>query len=802
MPEEDSIFDQINAMVAEAEEKVASPFVGRQEEMEIAEREMGACRSALRLLHITGDTGIGKSRLVVERFKGRDDLVFLRGECVSHGAPYHPFLDIIGRFTNTCTERSIPSLDDTIVGELSDTCATVTRMFKLSQGEGSVKGSRDEAFQLMNKMFFDISQKSPLVLFLDNIHWADGSSLNLLGHLAQALARNRVLIVIAQRPVDDPDHPSIKVIENIKSHGVPATNLSLGPLDPLEVLDMVENVMGIKDLPTRFIKNLYRQTGGNPMFVESVIHELLEGGKVNTGEAQWYANLDLSSLQLPQTVHDIYMNKLQKLDDGTKELLAVGSVVGPRFGVGVLQCASGLNPRSLGDGLRVLVEGNLIRQSSERGVYEFVHNDLRDMVYDANKDIRRELHGRVAECLEKSFKMGDRDAVYQLARHFARAGIPERSAFYNERAGDMAVASYAPETAITYYMKALALVQKLPEGKEKEIRLWLRMADIYENMGKVDKWSKCLQKALALARANDLKYLEGRSNLHLGNLARHRSDWDGATGYYNAAIGLLGDPKHVHFKADALRGMGYVAWREGKIEEAVKLYQECLKLAEEIKDISLMGIIYIEFGNVYSDTGQSEKAEENYVKSIKILPKVHNLPQLARAYNNLGDVYLQRGDWAKAVEHFKKAGQIAERIGNRDMMGWSLFNASEALSKGGNPDKGLEYCHGALKILDEIGDKIGVASVYRDYGIAYRFKQDWDRARDSFERSLKMMEEINSPYNLAEVCYEYGMMYKDKGEEAEAARLLERCTEIASSIGAKGLLNKLVGDAGHGGALS
>lgn len=765
-------------------------FVGREEEQETIQLALAdASDGTGQAVFVTGPPGIGKSYLVEHLFNEKEGVRFLQARCGEDDQPYEAIVKLLRKYMDIDRHK--------IYGKEAEMYDENAKKFKdisaqlSSPGEGSASGQQ-ELFASIEDALFSVAKYIPLVIFVDNLHVADASSLEYFKFLSDSIDVLPILFVGAYRDEEVDGEGVLRVMSLRTEENM--HNIPLEPLTALDVLEMVEKMLGVHDMPTLFIKRLYKETKGNPIFVREVVRTILEDKQIDRSDQYWYTKIDLGSIRLPRSLKEIILSQVKNLDHESTTVLTYGAALGEGFSGEVLERAVSMNnsisSNKVKNVLRSMASSKLLRE--EEGSYKFEYPELQQLLYDKIEN-KEGVHLALAQTLE----IMDAD-VYIIAKQFSMGGDLERTWVYQEKAGDQAVLSMAPLDAMKNFSNALTALDKVTKGKkdkaalpEEHVRLLIKHGEVAHSLGEVEVALESFSEALKLAKQTKDDDLVAKTHRKIGDTHRTRSQWDEAWNEFKASLGIVKRSNDQHGLAETLRGMGYVHWRRGEFDDAISTYSDALKYAEATKDIPLVGVILIEFGNVYNEKGELDKALRYYLKSVDILTKTKEFSELARAYNNIGDTYLQMSQWKNAVAFFKKTGAVAEKIGNKAMMGWALFNASTALAKDGDPDKAINYAEGSLKILERIGDNIGLSGVYKGFGLAYAEKKDWKKAASSFKKSIEMAEEANSPYTLAEVYLETGIFYHQKGDKKKTKEYLNKAEKISKEIGAKVLIEKV-----------
>jgi tetratricopeptide (TPR) repeat protein len=462
-------------------------FVGRQRELErltAAWKQTIAGGRAMFL--VGGEAGIGKTRLLAETARAvhPQGAVVLYGRCEEEiGLPYQPFAEALGRYVAACPA---PDLRD----QLGPLGGEVTRLVpglaaRVPGLDGPLRAEPEtERYRLLEAVrdfLSGISRSAPVLLLLDDLHWAAKPTLLVLRHLLRAGEEGRMLIVGTYRDSDVArDSPLAQTLADLRREPE-VERLALRGLDEGETTAFIEaaagHVLEADDLA--FAHAVYSETDGNPFFVGELLRHLAETGAVVHQERRWAIARPLAELGIPEGVREIVGRRLARLRPSANQVLSLAAVIGREFDVSLLAAAGDVARDVVLDSLEEAEEAKLVAATSGRAEhYAFAHALVRSALYEDIPSTRRlRLHRRVGEVLEAR---PDADAhITELARHFSEAaslGEVVRAVDYARRAGDRARAALAFEEAAAYYERALsclALEDQPDAGLQCELQIGL-----------------------------------------------------------------------------------------------------------------------------------------------------------------------------------------------------------------------------------------------------------------------------------------------------------------------------------------
>jgi DNA-binding CsgD family transcriptional regulator len=454
------------------------PFIGRREELAFLyrqRREAGSSRG--NLVFVSGDAGLGKSRLIAEfcRTFTYSRWRIAQGSCTEFARrPYGPILAALARVD--------PAAADLVPAE-----------------------TKQEQIDEIIARFAASSTRNALVVTIEDIHWADAATLDLLAHLGSRIRTMRILVIASFRPEDlHPDSATSAAVARI-TRSAQASRIDLAPLAGLELKTFVDEALSDVTLPERVRRELARAGEGNPFFTEELLRSAVErGGAVATRPAR----------PLPQTLRAVLLERLRPFDAGEQRVIAQAAVIGRTFGLDLLATTLQTPPERLLPTLRRARDVQLLEEV-EAKQFRFRHFLTREAIYgDFLTAQLQPLHRTVALALEDAPEQ-DR-SVEELAYHWWSAGDAVRSAHFNELAGDAAASVYAHEDAIAFYERALessslalvargALLEKIAERRialtwtEEGKATYEAAADLFRAAGNFEREAACRVHAALMA---------------------------------------------------------------------------------------------------------------------------------------------------------------------------------------------------------------------------------------------------------------------------------------------------------------
>ena len=457
---------------------IAAPLIGRDTELQIAGRALAAvCEGRGGVLLISGEPGAGKSRLVAEMRKLADNEAphWLEGRALSFGRhlSYWPFIEVVKR----CFDISEDDSEALSFGKLrngllvmfglrgTELLPYLATMLALPVGadlEERVKhldgqGLKRQVFLCMRQLFEHLAQRQPLLLLLEDWHWADQSSVELAEHLLPLVQASRLLVCFATRPEPGDTIEQVrKAAEALV--GVPLYEIQLSPLSAAQSEVLLAHLVGQTVLPATLRQQILSRTEGNPFFVEEIVRSLVsQGALVRTSDGHgWRMAKAVDQVQLPNTLQGLIVSRIDRLEDEIKQTLKLASVIGRSFFDRVLEAISE-GRQQLPEQLKALEQVELIRQklNAPEPEHIFKHALVQEAVYGSMlEESRRGIHRRVAQAIELLFADRLDEFSSLLAHHYTCAEDWVNAQAWLFRAGDLAGRMAADTEALALLRQA------------------------------------------------------------------------------------------------------------------------------------------------------------------------------------------------------------------------------------------------------------------------------------------------------------------------------------------------------------
>jgi class 3 adenylate cyclase len=447
-------------------------YVGREAERGVIERAQSEARGGARqVVLLSGDPGIGKSRLAAYAALGahREGSAVVWGSCSEDlGVPYEPWITACSELVEHAPMDVLAGVVDRHGGEVSRLARGLRRRVpEMPAPQASdPETERFLLFSAVAGLLTELSRSVPVVLVLDDFHWADGQSVALLKHIARATEQSALEVIVTYRESDlGKDHPLSALLADL--HRVPGVErIALHGLGADEVAQILAAAAGheLDEDGLELAGEIAIETGGNPFFVGEVLRSLLESGRLLYDEETGRWRVDRSSaIGLPQSVREVVERRVERLGDETRQVLTTAAVIGRSFDVELLVRLVDVGEARLLDHLEAAVAASLLDESTEEvGRFRFVHALINQTLYEALGATRRaRIHHAVGEAMEEVYGVGSDEHLGELALHWRLATVAvdrPKAAAYAARAGQQALDRLAPAEAARLFGDAVELL--------------------------------------------------------------------------------------------------------------------------------------------------------------------------------------------------------------------------------------------------------------------------------------------------------------------------------------------------------
>ncbi len=782
----------------EAAEKAGmTTYSGRDAELDqLLELYRLAMEGSGQFVTVVGDAGLGKSRLLYEFVrKIEHDGAILKGRCQAYGekVAYLPFIDLLRQsfgLTNDMTPQEMQSI---IVERIAAIDAGLDvfiplylHVLSISAGDRPLpdhlqgEDLRMAMVEALAGVITLSAQHRPTVLLLEDWHWADDASKDVLMQVAEIAASYPLLVVVTYRP----EHQASW------SHSGHHTPLHLKPLDESSSRALIASAFGAEDVSDELAAQLHARTGGNPFFLEEISRALLEEDLVGVDDGTANPTKSLETIDLPDTVQAVIRSRLHRLDYQVRKTVRIAAVIGREFPRRVL---AEIVPESddLRHALDTLRELGLIQQTQvlPEALYRFKHVLAQDVAYDSLlQHQRKALHLQVGEAIERLFPDQRDEYLDLLVHHFARAEDYRRAATYGKSAADRA-------SRIGQFTDADVLLTDVREWLEKAaeddwqrellIDVLLEHERVCENLGDRAKQQRIIDELIELLPPDDPSSKLAEVYRRQGDLHVLRRRHDEAEASLTSAMEQAKASGDAAAERRTLRSLGFLRWHQGRRKEAVALNERLLTLHRESgDDKSVVGDL-INLCNLMRDEQQYDEALEYLKQAQGVVDRIDNPSMEAYHYHSLGTIYQMTGDDEKALTYHERARDIAIEHRIPLQLSYNLMSIAHIALRQGDVERSIATYKDAIELSrrSRYGDALAKSLLV--LGDILLSLERYDEALEYLVEAADCFFRLEDAQAEAEALTKIAAIHerRDRVEEAEAAwrRIAERLDALSVS---------------------
>jgi class 3 adenylate cyclase/tetratricopeptide (TPR) repeat protein len=766
------------------------PFVDRERERAVLAASVAPVRMGFgTLVELIGEPGIGKSRLAEELRENCADMrqISLRCEQYETSTPYYafrPFLhSLLDVELNGGAEHNRAALAERLIAvdeELVPWAPLLAAPLDVDVETTPEVDDLDPSFRrarlhgVVGSLLAQLLD-SPTLLVLEDVHWMDDASSELLRHLGTQLPTRPWLTCTTRRAVGG----GFAAAEGTPP--LPALTLRLEPLPADDARTLVRAAAGDRRLSDEDLAALMERGAGNPLFLQ----ELASPDQAREAPEQ-----------MPDSVETLVATRIDGLAPGDRALLRWASVLGASFSGALIADvlegdSTAASDSEAWDRLAEFVE----RDPDVPGAFRFRHALIRDGAYEGlSYRRRRELHGRVAEVLERRTP----DAVELLSLHYYRADDKPSTWRHSLEAGRSAQAKWAHLEAAEFYERALEGAEGVRDLSHAEIaEVWEALGDCRQLAGKLESAAEAFELARALRperspEATELLFKEGTLRRELGR-------YDEAIDWYGRGLlmarHLPPGPTRNRLELELELGIAGVRFRQGEFSDCIGRATGVVSKALEVDDRLQLGIAYDLLHLVHTQQGSPERAAFRGL-ALPIFEELGDLKRQATGLNNLGIEAYYDGDWALALDVYERSRALFERIGDVASVAMAMNNIGEILSDQGRIDDAETLFRDVQEIVDSAGHR-GLSLMSRlNLGRAAARAGRFEEADELLQEALEGFREIHAASFEQEVharIAEAAVLAGDHERALSEAELAERLSDAELHPALRALLHRVRG---------
>ncbi len=809
----------------------AGELLGRANEIAIGhERILAARQGRGQIIAVSGEAGVGKSRLVdtLVQHARADGFDLISSACASYGGdiPYSVWLEPVRALLELQASDSDADRRAKLQAALAainraDDTPIVGKFLSVQMVDTAWTAGLDA--QAWQRRLFDAivaltrqrATRRPLLCAIDDAHWIDPASRELLDHLARRVDDAAIALLVAYRPeggwsgwqgMSNAVEIALSPFDRAASEALIADLLRLEDRQlPLAVRNLMERMaVGVLSSappdPTAF-----ERYWGNPFFAQERVRALIDSGVLaRDAGGQWHVTRPIESIEMPDTIHGVLMSRIDRLPEAPRRVLQVSSVIGRTFDLSLLQDVYDRpdeTAASLQRHLEHLADLGISRLESPASEevaearredippsaighrppasYVFRNVTTQEVAYASLRyERRRELHRHIGDFLERHATMAE-DQSGLLTHHYFEGQVWDKALGYALEAGWRAQQKYANAAAAGAYRRALQAAEALsPPRILEQLAAREALGDVLSITGEYSEALHHYERARALAAAD---------SPHLADLCRKAAEVYERRSTYDEAFNWL--KRGLEYAAlDSLEaariylvGAG-LFYRQGKHDQTIDWCEKSLAIARVITDDvarrAEAHALYLLAG-VYQRRGDLEPAIETAQQAVTLYLLVGDILGQSQAMNTLANTYSEKGDIKSAMQFARESLQLKERIGDVAGQAMIMLNLGDMYRSIGDLEAARHMQTQSLHIYRELRYTLAVALLQNNLATIAIAKGNWDQAAGYLDESERLFDEIGSDDFRAELIRHRAELNLGRGQVAEARALAQQAVAEA-----------------------
>ena len=761
-------------------------LVGRDQEIQKVKNQFdNAAKGNGSICLIAGEAGIGKSRLVEEirAYVYERNGLFIRGRCLNYENkfPYQPFKDAIDEFVNKIiylnketADREIQRLKQ-VLGDLSGIVVNLNSRLEKVFGETkeliSLEPERENQRSLLVLSDFFCNLTDPnqaCVLFLDDLQWADESSLNLLIEILRKISRANLLVLGTYRNNEiRPGHKIELISKSAAEHGYHLEVIELKPFNQFKINQLIENILGEKNESRELSDYIFKKSNGNPFFAINIIRELVETKVIQWEEGKWRKEIQkLNEIPVSNSLIDIILRRIENLSEKQWELLARGAVIGREFEIELLYRLTTLTKIEVVNMIDDFIAIQLLERSAEHGRVLFVHDRIRDAFYHTlAEDEKHQIHFQIAQAIEVMNQGRHDKVIYELAYHYVESGDQEKALTYVIPAAGKAQNSYANEEAIRFYHIGIELLEQKNRKNSQE---WFtaneELSKIYLVIGKNDE-AIAIAKNLLNSVAD--RYTKARLFKTIGIAYFKKGDWVNCENTLSYALSLLGErlPQNLAQRLLAVLKEYIIYGLRG----LVLRHREITAMDEKKKEI-IWTYESLSWMYMLNDNG---KLIYNLIRQLNVANAgIAQTKEAALANAEYGGFLMGLPFFNSAYQYHQKAIRLRKILGDDWGEAQSLQFLGYQCAWQGNPLESMHHFEMAIAKFKKMGDLWELGMTINGLSFYYYYMGNYEKSISLFNQYLELSNRLKDSYGLYSAKINMSRCYIETGDLAKAEVLL------------------------------
>ena len=775
----------------------SGPLVGREREFQyLKDRLKKAASGQGGSIFVAGEQGVGKT-LLLQHLKTNCQIrgiTVVDANCLQdQTVAYQPLLDTLDKLSS-CAENSIPAQT---AQNFKDALNKLNggSSFSLEAAQTNVAQDITEAQAAFHKtvhdLLVDISQIIPLFLIIDNLQWADSSTLQFLEYHQSHKNRGKIFWCGAYRDEGLNENTPLQALIHHGVCGGCVDCLILSRFDLSGTRNLIASKLIKNKFPEDFFAYVHQRTSGNPYFVIEVLKYLLQNDILFLKDSSW--GVDLARLEksaIPDSVESVLLRNIQRYDQNILDFLSIAAIIGTKFSQKLIQELNLFDSKTLSEILTTLTNDRLLIKQEEFGAgktfYEFANQSLQTSLYRRCKQGKRIFwHKAVGELLEKQNPDEVEESVFEITHHYLEAKQYDKAYKYALLSAERMERRFANQEVLGYLDKALRLTSRFPDkekAQEKRVLALIKRADFCKKVGELNQAEKDYKHILRLTvSSSDLK-MQVKTYNNLGEVYRLKHD-------YRKGISILKKAMQIHKQIDdpvehanTLSYLGLLYWTDNQYENAIASFKKALEIDQKQDNKSYRASTLNNMGLVYWSLHQYSEALKYFESALSVYRKLEHKEWIARCLNNIGSTFFELGQYEECVDYYLESLKLNEEINNKKESSFNLENLGETYRKIGNYPAALQYAQKGLKLASEIDFTQRSGRILNGLGLTYFELGEYQKAYEYFQKSEDIAERIEDKELQILILISLSKFFSVLNNDQRSYQLLEEAIQIMNTI--------------------
>jgi class 3 adenylate cyclase/tetratricopeptide (TPR) repeat protein len=826
---------EIETRIGASMAKGLTRFVGRKKSISaLKEAYNRALSGSGQAVGIVGEAGEGKSRLLLEFINQLplDEYTCLAGHCQHYGSgmAYLPIIDLVksyfeveeGDHENIVTKKlseKVQQLDERLAGTLPSFQEFLSikvddeKYLQIDPGQKKLM-----FYEAIRDLFIRVSEKKPLVIVIEDLHWIDKTSEDCINYLIDWLANTRILLILLYR------------LEYTHKWGSKSfyTKIGLTQLGTTSSTELVQAILENGAVVPILRDLILNRSGGNPLYMEEFTHNLLENGLIDWKDDQYVLTRNVAEIQVPDTIQGIIAARIDRIEENLKRVMQIASVIGKEFAFRILQTIldrrKDLKTALLDlQGLEFISKKKLFPELE----YIFKHALTQEVAYNSLlKERRKEIHEKIGNSIEALHPDNLEEYYELLAYHFGHSDNKEKTIEYLDLSNQKAINANAVQEAKKYFDDAMEILDDLPDSESNQRRrvsLLLKIIPVMLLLFKYPEYHELLTRYESSAIGLGDQGLLGAFYGRLGTCEWGFGNFDKAIQLDAKAAELCQAAGNIDEAAYAYCQLQWSHLYRGNFDEVIHYKDRALQAMEYRPNLRNYSWALQAASWAHSYLGHWDAAVEEGQEELKLAEQFSDNSAVSFAAWIISIAYNFKGDLDRAIEYgelsVQKAPSPADQAWGGACLAWALCKAGQAqkyvenlaslitIYRAGNfvpgeahtlflaegyflaeaYDKATQTLEELLEIAERCGMRFIIGSSHRFLGeiamVTNPTQKEEPIAATYFEKSIAVLREIKAENELALAYAGYGRLQKRKGQIAHAREFLKKALQIFERLG-------------------